>query len=216
MLSRTLAARAAAGPVLLTAAWLVLDFVSPGYSLWGTWVGPYSAVSQPISGLGLGSTGPYMNAAFVACGLLTIAGSAGIFRLVPELSIRMRWLCAGLLALPGIGAVLDGVFTFESFLPHFAGFGLALTTTVTFPIVGLVLRGAPSWRRLGTALVFAGPLTLALTVLYFATFTPTIEGIQHGVAGLTERLLIVEVQAWYVALALLAISLIKTKENSLP
>jgi molybdopterin converting factor small subunit len=43
-------------------------------------------------------------------------------------------------------------------------------------------------------------VTLALTVLYFATFTPTIEGIQHRVAGLTERILVLELQAWYVAM----------------
>jgi len=47
-------------------------------------------------------------------------------------------------------------------------------------------------------------VTLALAVLYFATFTPTIEGIQRGVAGLTERILVVELQAWYVAMGWLA------------
>jgi hypothetical protein len=54
--------------------------------------------------------------------------------------------------------------------------------------------------------VAAGPLTLALTVLYFMTFTPTVEGIQHGVAGLTERLLVLELDAWYVAIGWLVIS----------
>ena len=214
MFARTMAAGAAAGPVLLTAAWLVLGFLSPGYSLWGTWVSPYSAVSQPVSGLGLGETGPYMNAAFLVSGALMIAGAAGIFGLIDDLDPRWRRLCAVLLALPGAGAVIDGLFTFESFLPHFAGFVLALSTIVSFPVIGFVLLGSSRWRGIGTALIAAGPLTLALTVLYFATFTPTIEGIQHGVAGLTERLLILEIQAWYVALALLAISLMKPKEIS--
>jgi hypothetical protein len=58
--------------------------------------------------------------------------------------------------------------------------------------------------RFGTALMAAGPVTLVLTVLYFATFTPTIQGIQTGVAGLTERILVLEIQAWYVALGWLA------------
>jgi hypothetical protein len=110
-----------------------------------------------------------------------------------------------LLALPGVGGVIDGIFTFERFLPHFLGFGLALTTVVGFPVVGFTLRRIPGWRRFGTWLVVAGPLTLALTVLYFMTFTPTIEGIQHGIAGLTERVLVVELDAWYIALGFLAL-----------
>jgi len=201
---RRLALGAIAGPVLFNLAWLVLGFVSPGYSLWGTRVTPYSAVSQPLSGLGLGPTVPYMNVAFVVSGLLLIAGAVGVFRQIPEMSGRSRWIATVLLALPGVGAVIDGIYTFEHFLLHFAGFALALTAIAGFPAVGLMLRRIPEYRRLGTWLVVAGPLTLALTVLYFLTFTPTIEGVQTGVAGLTERALVLELQAWYVALGWLA------------
>ena len=193
---------AIAGPVVLTIAWLLLGFVSPGYYLWGTHVAPYSAVSQPISGLGLGPTGPYMNCAFVVSGLLMIAGVYGIFELLSQLP--SRFLLAPLLALPGVGSVLDGLFTFQTFLIHFVGFGLAISTVVTFPLAGFFLRRIPAWRRLGTGLLIAGPLTAILTVLYFATFTPTVQGIQTGIAGLTERLLIVEIQGWFVAMGWLA------------
>lgn len=187
---------AVAGPVLLTAAWLVLGFMSPGYYLWGVHVAPYSPVSQPVSGLGLGPTGPYMNSAFVLSGLMMIAGAAAIF--------RRHWILAALLALPGLGGVVDGIFTFQTFFMHFVGFALALSSIVTFPVVGFFLRRIPGWKAIGTGLIVAGPLTAALTVLYFATFTPTVQGIQTGVAGLTERLLIVEIQAWYVALGWIA------------
>jgi hypothetical protein len=200
MTSRMLALGAVAGPVVMTLAWFVLGFVSPGYSMWGTRIAPYSAISQPLSGLGLGPTGPFMNAAFVASGLLIIAGVVGVFQQIPAMSTRARWACTFLLALPGVGGVLDGFFTLESFLFHFAGFALALTTVVTFPVVGLLLHRIPTWRRFGTWLVVAGPLTLALAVVYFLTFTPTVEGVQTGVAGLTERILVVELQAWYVAM----------------
>ena len=193
---------AVAGPVVLTVAWLALGFVSPGYYLWGTHVAPYSAVSQPISGLGLGPTAPYMNSAFVVSGLLIVAGVYGIFELLP--AMRARYVVAPLLVLPGLGSVLDGLFTFQTFFLHFLGFGLALTTVVTFPLAGIFLRRIPAWRSLGTGLLVAGPLTALLAVLYFATFTPTVQGIQTGVAGLTERLLIVEIQAWFVAMAWLA------------
>ncbi len=201
---RWLALGAVAGPVVLTVAWFVLGFMSPGYSMWGTRIAPYSVVSQPISGLGLGVTGPFMNAAFVISGLMIIAGAFGILAEIPELGGRLRWACAGLLALPGLGSVLDGIFTLESFLLHFAGFLLALTAVVSFPVVGLALRRVRRWHRAGTWLVVAGPATLTLAVLYFLTFTPTVEGIQTGIAGLTERILVVELQAWYVAMGWIA------------
>src|SRR4030088_2356833 len=178
---------AIAGPVVFTLGWFVLGFVSPGYTMWGVHVAPYSAISQPLSGLGLGPTAPFMNAAFILRGLLMVAGAVGVFRAIPELGPVARWTCTALLAVPGLGAVMDGIFTLETIFLHAIGFGLALTTVVGFPVIGLFLRRIPSWRRLGTWLVVAGPLTLALAVLYFTTFTPTVEGSMYGIAGLTER-----------------------------
>ncbi|MDP8960228.1 MAG: hypothetical protein M3N32_01150 [Actinomycetota bacterium] len=61
---RWLALGAVVGPSLFTLAWLVLGFLTPGYTLWDLQIAPYSAVHQPVSGLGLGPTGPFMNAAF--------------------------------------------------------------------------------------------------------------------------------------------------------
>ena len=203
---------AVAGPVLFTLGWFVLGFVSPGYTMWGTRIAPYSVISQPLSGLGLGPTGPFMNAVFILSGLLMVAGAVGVFRSITELSPAARWIGTILLALPGLGAVIDGVFTLEHFFFHFIGFGLALTTVVGFPVIGYLLRQVPSWRGFGSWLIVAGPVTLALTVLYFATFTPTVEGVQHGVAGLTERILVLELQAWYVAIGWLAFN--RSKGNS--
>ena len=201
---RWLALGVIAGPVLFTLGWFVIGFISPGYTMWGTRIAPYSAVSQPLSGLGLGPTGPFMNTIFIASGLLIVAGAVGVFSAIPELGSTARWIGTIVLALPGLGSVMDGIFTLEHFFLHFVGFGLALTTIVGFPVIGYLLRRVRGWRGFGSGLILAGPLTLALTVLYFATFTPTIEGIQHGVAGLTERILVLELQAWYVAIGWLA------------
>ena len=195
---------AVAGPVLFTVGWFVLGFISPGYTMWGTRIAPYSAISQPLSGLGLGPTGPVMNATFILSGLLITAGAVGVFRSIAGLGPTARRVGTTLLALPGLGAVIDGIFNLEHFFLHFIGFGLALTTVAGFPVIGYFLRRVPSWRGFGSWLIAAGPLTLALTVLYFATFTPTVEGVQHGVAGLTERILVLELQAWYVAIGWLA------------
>jgi hypothetical protein len=75
---------------------------------------------------------------------------------------------------------------------------------LSFVVIALLLRSTKSFRRFGTWLLVGSPLTLALVVLYFLTFSPTVAGIQTGVAGLTERILVVEVHAWYVALGALA------------
>ena len=191
---------AAAGPAVFTLTWLVLGFVSRGYTAWGVYV-PYSPIHQGVSGLGLGETAPYMNAAFIVNGLLTLAGIAAIFAGIPELGRTARRVCIAMLALPAIGSIVDGIFTLESFWLHNLGFALVLSTAAGFPVVGFVLRRLPAWRRLGTALIAAGPLTLLLAVAYFMSFTPTVAGATTGIAGITERLLILEIQAWYVALA---------------
>src|SRR6266496_6608600 len=81
---RWLALGAIGGPVLFTVVWLALGFVSPGYTAWGVHIAPYSPISQSISGLGLGPTGPYMNAVFVASGALMMVGVVGIFGSIRE------------------------------------------------------------------------------------------------------------------------------------
>lgn len=202
---RWLVLGAIAGPVLFTLAWVILGALSPGYTAWGTRIAPYSLISQPISGLGLGPTAPFMNAAFVLSGLLLLVGVVGIFQSIREMGAFARWSCTILLALSPLGMIVDGSFTLESILPHTAGFLLGSATPVlSFAVSGLFLRRVKHWRGFGTWLLLGSPLTLALTVLYFLTFTPTLAGIQTGVAGLTERILVVEVFAWFVALGALA------------
>jgi hypothetical membrane protein len=202
---RWLALGAVAGPVLFTLAWFILGFLSPGYTLFGTLIAPYSPISQPISGLGLGLTGPFMNTAFVLSGLLIMAGVVGIFQGIREIGAVSRWSCTALLALSGVGSVVVGIFTLESFFVHFVGVLLAVATPVlSFLVSGLVLRRVPRWRRFGSWLLLGSPLTLVLLVLFFATFNPTAAGANLGVSGLTQRILAVEIHAWYVAMGRLA------------
>lgn len=195
--AKWLALGAVAGPVLFTLAWFVLGFVSPGFTIWGTKVSHYSPISQSISGLGLGPTALYMNAAFVLSGLLVIAGAVGIFQSIREMGSAVRWSCTVLLALSGLGMVVDGIFTLESILPHTVGFLLGNGTPVlSFLVLGLVLRHIPRWRRFDSWLLLGSPLTLALLVLYFATFDPIASGEGLGIAGLTQRILVTEVLVW--------------------
>jgi hypothetical membrane protein len=204
--TRWLALGAVADPVLFTLAWVVLGFLSPGYSLFGTLISPYSPISQPISGLGMGPTAPFMNTAFVLSGLILMVGVIGVLQITRASSrAAARWACAALLALSPLGLVVDGIFRLDSPLPHLAGFLLACATPVlSFLVTGLLLRRVPHWRRFGSWLLLGSPLTLLLVVLFFATFNPAATGAGLGVAGLTQRILAVEVLVWFVALGWLA------------
>ena len=204
--ARWLALGAVAGPALFTFAWLVLGFLSPGYTLFGTLIAPYSPISQPISGLGLGPTGAFMNTAFVLSGLVLLAGVAGIFQTVRPSGRRPAGrVAAALLALSPLGLVVAGSFTLEAVMPHLLGFLLATGTPVaSFLATGRFLRGIPGWRRFGTWLLVGSPLTLVLLVGFFLTFDPATAGANVGMAGLVQRVLAVEVHAWFVAMGWLA------------
>jgi len=186
---------------LFTLAWIILGAISPGYTAWGVTFAPYSPIVQPISGLGLGPTAPYMNAAFVLCGALILVGVIGIFVSLREIDSFVRWSCAALLALSALGLAMDGVFTLESFFLHIVGFGLGCgAAALGFFFTGLALRRVPRWRRFGNWLVLAGPLTVALLILSQATFDQAAIIAGQGIAGLTERILVIEVVIWYAAL----------------
>jgi len=47
-------------------------------------------------------------------------------------------------------------------------------------------------------------LTLLLVVAFFLSFDPAGSGAHEGMAGLTQRLLVLEVHAWFVAMGWLA------------
>jgi hypothetical protein len=205
-IARWLALGAIVGPIFFTVAWIILGFVSTGYTLWGVRVAHYSPVKQQISALGVGNTAPFMNATFIIAGLLLIFGAIGIFRVFRhDLSTRAYWWCLALWLLPGIGSMTDGIFTFEHFFGHFIGFGLSLMSIVAFTYTGLLLRHATDAKPIAYGLLTAGPLTVAFTMLYFATFTPTAAGQLTGIAGLTERLLVTGILWWYALMGWVAL-----------
>jgi hypothetical protein len=174
--TRWLAFGTVAGPVLFTVAWFVLGFLSPVMIFAGGPPIPASPITAPISGLGLGPTGPFMNAAFVIGGLLLTVGVFGVFQSSDLTNGRpaARWGCAALLALTGLGMAIDGIFTLESFLPHFVGFLLASGIPVlSFLAAGFFFRGFAHWQRFGNWLLLGSPLTLILLVVFQLTFDQT-------------------------------------------
>ena len=199
---RWLALGAGAGHILFTLSWFLLGFLSPGFSMFGVVIAPYSAIAIPLSGLGLGPTAPFMNAAFVLGGLFVLGGVVGIFHCIQELSSAARWSCIVLFALSPLGMVIDGLFTLESFMPHMAGYLLGTgTPVVSFLVLGLMLRRIPRWRQFGNWLLLASPLTLELVILSLVTFDQAAVMAGHGIAGLTERILCVELAVVFIALS---------------
>ncbi|MFE3229472.1 DUF998 domain-containing protein [Nocardia sp. NPDC059228] len=188
-------------PVGFTALWLVLGFLSPGYTLFGHEFHHYSALSQPISGLGIGATAPAMNTAFIVAGALLIIGVPAAFAGVDHAPHRRRRWSIVLLCATGCGMIIDGIFTLAQPIPHLLGFVIGLVVpVVAFPVAGGYLREAPGWRRFGRRLRYAGPITLLLVVLFLLTFRPTPDAAEHGVAGITERVMVTEVLACFAAL----------------
>ena len=201
--ARLAALGAVAGPILFTLAWLILGFLSPGYTIYGSRIAPYSPISQPVSGLGMGVTAPYMNAAFVlGAGLLTMIGVVGVFATLRAYGGRVRRaICAGLLCLSPLGLGLCGIFTIETPLVHLICFLLfVLTPFISFPVAARLLRRVPDWRRFSTALLIAVPVTAAMLAWFFLSYDQAAITVGQGMSGVPERLLLIELQAWFVAL----------------
>lgn len=197
-MSHRLAVLAPIGGLMFTLAWLVLGAVSPGYELFGTRIEPYSWVSQPVSGLGLGVTAVWMNSAFVLGGILIAVGM---------LSTASFWWRRGgtgrtafiLMSLLGLGMIVCGLFTLESMMLHLTGFLLA----IPLPSIGLILAGVAIRRdspRLAMWASIGGVTALTLFTVFMATFDPESAGGNYGIAGLFQRVLIAVTMAAVIGL----------------
>jgi hypothetical membrane protein len=184
--TRLLALGGVIGPLIFAVACTVAGFLRAGYS----------PLHQAISDLGVGSLAWLLNVPVIVMGLLLIACSAAILRtLGPALGDPWRWVCSGLLALPGLGFAWAGIFTEAPAtvtLHWMVGMPLiAIGSVAGFLITGIRLRRLQSWRGIGTYSIAASLTSLALITIMFATWT-------LGIGGLTERVFFVEIMAWYV------------------
>ena len=203
-----LALGAVVGPILFTFSWIVLGVLQPATrNMFGVMGGVSGAISNPISGLGVGPHAQLFNASFVLCGLILLAGVISVFQ-TPGVAGRpvARWTSMVLLALSPLGLAMAGIYSLASsiLLHTVAAALLFLTPVVSFLVAGFFFRGLPDWRWFGSWLLLGSPLTLLLLILYITTFNQATVAAGQGVAGLTERILLVEVQAWFVAMGWLA------------
>ena len=193
-----LALGAVAGPVLLVIAWVVLGLLRPDYA----------PMRQQISDLGVGANALSMNAAFVFSGFLLLGGVVGISQSSwRDVGMKARWACMVLLALSPLGLVIVSLFTEapSTWVGHAVGAVLVFQTPVVgFLVTGCVLWRCPRWRRVGRWLLLASPLTLVLVYSLFQAVLPGAALHVSQPGGLIERVALIEIHAWYVALGWLA------------
>ena len=129
---RWLALGAVLGPLLFELAWIVLGVLQPPtMTPYGVLGGVSGAISNPISGLGVGPNAALFNAAFVVCGLVQLVGVVAVLSLTggPRWS-RLRVASLVLLALSPIGLVMAGIFTLDSLVLHLTAALLLFVTPV--------------------------------------------------------------------------------------
>lgn len=191
--------------VCFTTTWVVLGFRNEGYTLFDTVIEDYSPVSQPISGLGLGSTSTAMNMAFVIYGAFAIAGARSLTNALATIDPALRRPAAVTLGMHGLGAILLGVFTLELMELHSVGFLFVLAPIVGFALIGRRLGRRAATRMFGRVLVrVAAPLSALLVVGFFVSFDPAAAGDGEGIAGLIQRALVLDLQLWVVGLGVIA------------
>ena len=184
-ITRRLALCGVLGPLVYVAAFTAAGLIRPGYS----------QVHQAVSDLGVGPNSLLLNGPGVALGLLLTAFAVAFFRSFGQaLGDPWRWICAVLLALPGLGIAWASVFTEapSTVAIHWmVGMPLlAIGSVVGFFVTGLRLRRLAGWGGWGAYSMIAGAAALAMLGTMFALWTT-------GLGGLLERLLFLELLAWY-------------------
>jgi hypothetical membrane protein len=184
--TRLLALGGVIGPLMFVVACTIAGFLRPGYS----------PLHQAISDLGVGPLAWLLNVPLIVMGLLLIACCTSFLRtLGPALGNPWRWVCSGLLALPGLGFAWAGIFTEAPptvTLHWVVGMPLvAIGSIAGFLVTGIRLRRLDSWHGIGTYSIAASVASLALIMVMFGTWT-------LGIGGVTERVFFAEIMAWYV------------------
>jgi hypothetical membrane protein len=193
-ITRWLALGGVVGPLLFVAAFTVAGVVRPGYS----------PIHQAVSDLGVGSNAWLLNVSLVLLGVLLSTFAVGFFRsLRPTLSLTWRWVCAVLLSCTGLGFAIAGIFTEAPAtvaIHWMVGMPLLiLGSVVGFFVTGLALRRNAQWRGWGTYSQIASVVTIMLIATMFWVWTPGTPLAPARLGGLLERMLFIEILAWYVA-----------------
>ncbi len=179
-------------PIVFVLAYTVAGILRPGYS----------PIHQAMSDLGVGPNGSLLDTIAVVHALLLMAFAVG-FALLMRQVLTVGWLWSGtaLLVLRGLAQVTTGLFTDApaTVRIHSLATIVALLSMIgAFLVIGLGLRRTSQWRGWGTYSLVAALVTLVLVAVEFWVFTPGTPLASAQVGGLMERVLSVEMLAWYV------------------
>jgi hypothetical membrane protein len=192
--TRWLALGGVVGPLLFVGTYTLAGVLRPGYS----------PLRQTISDLGVGSNAWLVDAGLVINGLLLLGFTVSFaWCMRSGLGRGWRWPGSVLLALHGLGLGIAGIFTEAPAtlsIHWLVGANLAFFGPVAaFLVVGLALRRAALWRGWGIYTLITSGATLLLVAALFWSLTPGSLVAPLGLGGLMERLLFIEIEAWYAA-----------------
>lgn len=193
-LDRWLALGGLIGPLVFVVAFTGAGLLRPGYS----------PIDQTVSDLGVGDNDWIVNGSVILVGLSLVGFAIAFYRAVrPWSGARITIAAAALQAAVGVSFAAAGIVP-ETNRLHYAG---ALLFFVSAPVglllAGLALRRRAVWRRWARLTLVMTLVTVILIALTFYTFSfyktssgPEMIG-QFG--GLMERIVFVEILAWYAA-----------------
>lgn len=180
-------------PVVFVTAFSVAGALRPGYS----------PVRTSISRLGVGAGGSLESGAAILTGVLVVVFVMAFMRSMRAvMAPATRRMSGVLLALPGVGLALSGVFTAArpTVTIHAAVSSLGIFGgIVAFFVAGRGLRRDPRWRRWSAYSRLTGLVTLILTLIQFLVANPHAPLATWPIGGLVERLLVIVMLAWYAA-----------------
>jgi hypothetical membrane protein len=195
-IGRWLLVAGAVGSAAFVCAWVVGGAVRPGYS----------AIHQAISDLAVGPNGVSYRIVGVLTALLKIGFAAG-FALATWGWPRRTWRYAAtiFLVIAGLGMVTTATFTDAPATVRIHSIATAigalsrLLAMVSAAIVLLAWRDLRGWAIY--SLVAAG-VTVLLFAAEYAALAPSSPLASAHVGGLMERIFVIELEAWYVLLAI--------------
>jgi hypothetical membrane protein len=178
------------GPILFVVMFTAAGFLRPGYS----------PVHQAISDLGVGPMPWLLNVPLVLLGSLLVVMAIGFsLAMRPIMSQPWRQTCGVLLAGPGLGYATAGIFPETNPIHWMLGMPLlAIGSVVGFLLVGLQVRPIPAWRRHGIYSMLTSASLVVLIILMNLAFMPTSPLGAFRLGGLAERIVFVDLLAWYV------------------
>jgi hypothetical membrane protein len=195
-IDRWLALGGLIGPAIFVVTFTVAGMLRAGYS----------PVDQAISDLGVGDNAWLVNGSLLILGLTLVGFAIGFYRTIrPPASPALRVVTALLIASVGIGYAVAGIFDETNPLHWQLGAPLVYGGAILgFLLAGILLRRDPVWRGWGALSLLASLTTLVLVALTFYTFssytlTPGDPSPDGQLGGLMERVLFIEILAWYAA-----------------